>query len=153
MRARRANQSQQAFKAGLKWPGMFLLRWGRRTYALPPISAGPCPRCGADRVSTTFSATVLQVFWIFGIARRSELQWLCPSCQTIGTDNASETKSFVSAHGSPLLWRDRVRLPIFAVAVLLAGWAGTRGFDGAIWVVLAAIVLALTLGARHNLRP
>ena len=153
MPARQAHQSQQAFKAGRKWPWDVLASMGqayicasadiRRT--VPPLWS----RSGLDHLLGHF----LQVFWIFGIARRRELEWLCPSCQTIGTDNASETRSFVSAHGSPLLWRDRVRLPIFAVAVLLAGWAGTRGFDGAIWVVLAAIILALTIGARHNLRP
>jgi hypothetical protein len=93
----------------------------------------------------------VQIFWIFGVALRSELEWRCPSCQTVGTDYAAATRLFVSAHGSPIRWRDRAGLPVFLAAILVVGYAGTRGFTGAIWVVLAAILLAVTIGTKNNL--
>lgn len=119
---------------------------------MPPLSAGPCPRCGAGRISTGFSVTVVLVFAVFGFARGGELQWLCPACHTSGVDATAETKAFVSVHGSPVRWRERVGLPVFAAAVLFMGYEGSRGHGAAdIWVVLVAVLLALTIGKRNDL--
>lgn len=133
-----------------------LWQWGRRTYPLPPLDAGSCRQCGASRVSVAFSFSLLAIFVIFGAAWNHELQWACPKCRSTGAADRADTAAFVSAHGSPIRWRDRFGLLGLIAAIVIAGLV-TGGNGNAVnvvgWILIGCLVLVLlTVGGRTSMR-